>query len=61
MGIVPFEASLHDAASSARFASGGYAVHSEKLSTFRPSVTPRTMSHDTGAMLVYRSQTVAFE
>jgi len=46
---------------SVRCISGGYDAHSEKLSAFRPSATPRAISHDTGAICVYHGHTVLFE
>jgi hypothetical protein len=60
-GILPADASSHDAASSVRCWLGEYVLHSEKLTAFRPSDTPRAISHESGATSVYQGHTVAFE
>src|SRR5262245_20818574 len=60
-GILPSDASWHDASSSVRCVSGGYAAHSEKLTALRPSATALAISHDTGAISVYHGHAVRFE
>ena len=61
MGMLPSVASRQDAWSSSRWSFGEYAPHSEKFSTFRASVTPRTITQDRGATRVYLVHTVALE
>src|SRR5690242_18597950 len=45
-GILPADTSSHEAASSVRCSSGEYPPHSEKLTAFRPSVTPCAINQD---------------
>jgi len=60
-GILPLDASSQEAASKARCSFGEYVPHSEKLTAFRPSATPRAINQEKGATCVYHGHTVVFE
>jgi hypothetical protein len=60
-GILPLDASRHDAANNICCCAGEYAAQSEKLTALRPALTAYAISQDSGALWVYQGHSVALE